>query len=143
MDEKEFQEIKTRSKEIERFLGQGSYVQTLNDDVPKLVAEVEELRAEQVQIRGEIQSLKEGFSAFITKSDELLREMEDFEAVVQEGLEIASGLFGSFNKRDSLGQLDQALSVSTVGHSNGRQARDDANTGINGLQPSNGRPTGG
>jgi len=143
MDEKEFQEIKARSKEIERFLGQGSYVQTLNDDVPKLVAEVEELRAEHGQFRGEIQSLKEGFSAFITKSDEILREMEDFEAVVQEGLEIASGLFGSFNKRDSLGQLDQALSVSTVGHSNGRQARDDDNTGINGLQPSNGRPTGG
>jgi len=87
MDEKEFQEIKARSKEIQRFLGQGSYVQTLNDDVPKLVAEVEELRAEQVQMRGEIQSLKEEFSAFITKSDELLREMEDFQTVVQEGLE--------------------------------------------------------
>ncbi len=143
MDEKKFQEIKARSKEIERFLGHGSYVQTLNDDVPKLVAEVEELRTEQEQLRGEIQSLKEEFSAFITKSDELLREMEDFQAVVQEGLEFVSGMFGSFNKRKSLGQLDQALSVSTVGHSNGRQARDDNNTRINGLQPSNGRPTGG
>ncbi len=139
MDEKEFQEIKARSKEIERFLRHGSYVQTLNDDVPKLVAEVEELRTEQEQLRGEIQSLKEEFSAFITKSDELLREMEDFQAVVQEGLEFVSGMFGSFNKRKSLGQLAQALSVSTVGHSNGRQARDDNNTGINDLPSSNGR----
>jgi len=138
MDEKEFQEIKARSKEIERFLGHGSYVQTLNDDVPKLVAEVGELKAEQVQLRGEIHSLKEEFSAFITKSDELLREMEDFQAVVQEGLEFISGMFGSLNERESLGQLDQGLSVSTVGHSNGRQARDDNNTGINDLQSSNG-----
>jgi len=143
VDEKEFQEIKVRSKEIQRFLGQGSYVQTLNDDVPKLVAEVEKLRAEQEQIRGEIQSLKEEISTFITKSDELLREMEDFQALVQEGLEFVSGMFSSFNKRESLRQLDQALSVSTVGHSNVRQARDDNNTRINGLQPSNGRPTGG
>ena len=35
---------------------------------------------------------------FITKSDELLREMEDFQAVVQKGLEIVSGMFVSFNK---------------------------------------------
>ena len=131
MDEKKFQEIKARSKEIERFLGHGSYVQTLNDDVPKLVAEVEELRAEQVQLRGEIHSLQEEFSAFITKSDELLREMEDFQALVQEALEFVSELLGSFNKRESLGQFDQALSVSTVGHSNGRHARDDNNTRIN------------
>ncbi len=62
---------------------------------------------------------------------------------MQEGLEFVSGMFGSFNKRESLGQLDQALSVSTVGHSNGSQARDDNNTGIIDLQPSNGRPTGG
>ncbi len=135
MDEKEFQEIKARSKEIERFLGQGSYVQTLNDDVPKLVAEVEELRAEQEQLRGEIQSLKEEFSAFITKSDELLREMEDFQAVVQEGLEFVSGMFGSFNKRESLGQLYQALSVSTVGHSNGRQAMNGNGRGDDIIQP--------
>ncbi len=62
---------------------------------------------------------------------------------MREVLEDVSGIFGSFNKRESIDQLDQALSVSTVGHSNGRQARDDDNTGINDLQSSNGRPTGG
>ncbi len=142
MDEKEFQEIKARSKEIQRFLGQGSYVQTLNDDVPKLLTEVEELRAEQEQLRGEIQSLKEVCSALITESNEYLKYIY-IKAVVREVLEDVSGIFGSFNKRESIDQLDQALSVSTVGHSNGRQARDDDNTGINDLQSSNGRPTGG
>ena len=105
MDEKEFQEIKARSKEIQRFLGKGSYLQTLNDDVPKLVAEVMELSAEQVQLRGEIQSFQEEFSTFITKLDDLLREMENFQAVVQEGLEDVSGIFGSLNERESLAAL--------------------------------------
>ena len=139
MDEKEFQEIKARSEEIKRFLGHGSYVQTLNDDVPKLVAEVEELRAEQALLRGIIQSLKEECSDFITEPNEYLRELEDFKAVVREVLEDVSEMFGLFNNRESIGQLDQALSVSTVCHSNGRQAMNGNGAGDDSFQPSNGR----
>ncbi len=143
MDEKEFQEIKGRSEEIKRFLGRGSYVQTLNDDVPKLVAEVEELRAEPERLRGIIQSLKEVCSVSITESNEYLREMEVIKAAVREVLEDVRGIFDSFNKRESIGQLDQALSFSTVGHSDGRQAMNGNGAGDDSFQPSNGRSTGG
>ncbi len=143
MDEKEFQEIKGRSEEIKRFLGHGSYVQTLNDDVPKLVAEVKELRAEQERLRGIIQSLKGVCAASITESIEYLREMEVIKAAVREVLEDVSGIFGSFNKRESIGQLDQALSVSTVGHSDDRQAMSGNGAGDDSFQPSNGRSIGG
>ncbi len=46
MDNNELQEIKARSKEIKRLLGDRVYGQTLiENDVPKLVAEVEKLKA--------------------------------------------------------------------------------------------------
>lgn len=151
MDEKEFQEIKERAEEVKRLLGYGSYQSKilrqevmgpvahnfLENDVPKLVSEVEELRAEQEQLRGKMQSLKEEWSAFISESDEHLRELEEFKAELREVLEDVNGMFGSFNKHESNGQLDLALSVPIAGHSNGKQARDDDNTGLNGLQPGN------
>lgn len=46
MDDNEFQEIKARSTEIKRLQGDSVYAQTLiENDVPKLVAEVEKLKA--------------------------------------------------------------------------------------------------
>ncbi len=143
MDEKEIQEIKERIEEVKQLMGYGSTQLkelrkeilgpvTLNlvDDVPRLVTEVEELRAEQEQLRGKIESLKEECSALITESDEHLREMEEFQAVVREVLKDVSEMDGSFNKGESPDQLDLALSVSTVGHSDGRQVRDDENAGF-------------
>ena len=154
MNEKEFQEIKERAEEVKRLLGYGSYqskilrkeilgsitMNLIESDVPRLVAEVEELRAEQEQLRGKIESLKEEYSALITESDEHLRELEEFQAVVQEVLKDVSETVGSFNKCESPDQLDLALSVSTVGHSNGRQVRDDNNAGFNSRQLTNHRP---
>ena len=147
MNEKEIQEIKERAEEVNRLLGYGSTQLkeirkdllgpvTLNLilDVPRLIAAIEGLRAEQEQLRGKIKSLKEEYSALITESDEHLREMEEFQAVVREVLKDVSETVGSFNKRESPDQLDLALSVSTVGHSNGRQVRDDDNAGFNSRQ---------
>jgi len=73
VNEKEFQEIKQRAEEVKRLLGHGSFqlkilrkevlgpvtLNLIENDVPKLLAEVEELRAEQEQLRGEIESPKE------------------------------------------------------------------------------------
>ncbi len=73
MNKKEFQEIKERAEEGKRLLGHGSFhlkilrkevlgpvtLNLIENDVPKLLAEVEELRAEQEQMRGEIESPKE------------------------------------------------------------------------------------
>ncbi len=154
MNEKEFQEIKERAEEVKRLLGHGSYqskilrkeilgpvtMNLIENDVPRLVAEVDELRAEQEQLRGKIESLKEECSALITESDEHLREMEEFQAVVREVLKDVSETVGSFNKRESPDQLDLALSVSTVGHSNGRQVRNGDNAGFNSRQPTSLRP---
>ena len=155
MDEKEFHEIKERAVRDcwdithanQRFSGKRYWAVTLNlieNTVPRLVAEIEELRAEQEQMRGEIESLKEECSALITESDEHLREMEEFQAVVREVLKDVSEMDGSFNKGESPDQLDLALSVSTVGHSDGRQVRDDENAGFLVYQPTdlaNPRPT--
>ncbi len=154
MNEKEFQEIKERAEDVKRLLGYGSCqskilrkeilgtvtMNLIENDVPRLVAEVEELRAEQEQMRVKIESLKEEYSALITESDENLREMEEFQAVVREVLKDVSETVGSFNKCESPDQLDLALSVSTVGHSNGRQVRDDDNAGFNSRQPTSLRP---
>ncbi len=147
MDDNELQEIKERAEEVKSLLGYGSTQLkeirkdllgpvTLNLilDVPRLIAEIEEFRAEQEQLRGKIKSLKEEYSALITESDEHLREMEEFQAVVQEVLKDVSEMDGSFNNCESPDQLDLALSVSTVGHSNGRQVRDDDNAGFNSRQ---------
>ena len=117
MDEKEFQEIKERAEEVKQLMGYGSgqsmflrkevlgpvTLNLIENDVPRLVAEVEELRAEQEQLRGKIESLKEEYSALITESDEHLREMEEFQAVVREVLKDVSEMDGSFNKRESPG----------------------------------------
>ena len=151
MDEKEFHEIKERAARDcwdmthanQRFSRKKYWAVTLNlieNTVPRLVDEVEELRAEQEQLRGKIESLKEEYSALITESDEHLREMEEFQAVVREVLKDVSETVGSFNKRESPDQLDLALSVSTVGHSNGRQVRDGDNAGFNSRQPTSLRP---
>jgi len=132
VNEKEFEEIKKRAEEVKRLLGYGSIqsrilrkeilgpvtMNLIENDVSRLVAEVEELRAEQEQMRGKIESLEEEYSALITESDEHLREMEEFQAVVQEVLKDVSETFGSFNQCESPDQLDLALSVTTVGHSN-------------------------
>jgi len=155
VDEIEFHEIKERAVRDcwdmthanQRFSGKRYWAVTLNlieNTVPRLVAEIEKLRAEQEQLRGEIESLKEECSALITESDEHLREMEEFQAVVREVLKDVSEMDGSFNKGESPDQLDLALSVSTVGHSDGRQVRDDENAGFLVYQPTdlaNPRPT--
>jgi len=104
--------------------GIGAVTLNLILDVPRLIAEVEELRSVQEQLRGKRESLKEKYSALITESNEHLREMEEFQAVVREVLKDGSEMDGSFNQCESPDQLDLALSVSTVGHSNGKQVRD-------------------
>ncbi len=56
MDNSELQEIKARSKEIKRLLGDSVYAQTLiENDVPKLVAEVEKLKAKIEEQRIELE----------------------------------------------------------------------------------------
>jgi len=56
VDNNELQEIKARSKEIKRLLGDSVYAQTLiENDVPKLVAEVEKLKAKIEEQRIELE----------------------------------------------------------------------------------------
>ena len=56
MDNNELEEIKTRSREIKRLLGDRVYAQTLiENDVPKLVAEVEKLKAKIEEQRIELE----------------------------------------------------------------------------------------
>ncbi len=56
MDNNELEEIKARSKEIKRLLGNSVYAQTLiENDVPKLVAEVEKLKAKVEEQRIELE----------------------------------------------------------------------------------------
>ncbi len=153
MNKKEIQEIKERAGEVKRLLGYGSTQLkkirkevlgpvTLNliFDVPRLIAEIEELQSEQKPLQGKIESLKEENSALITESGEHLREMEEFQAVVREVLKDVSEMDGSFNKCESPDQLDLALSVSTVGYSNGKQVRDGDNAEFNSRQLTNHRP---
>ncbi len=123
MDEEELHEIKARSDEVKRLLGHGSYVQNLiENDVPKLVAEVEEFKAKQEHWQGNIQSLKEEFSARITEMEERLKGIEAPRAVMREVLEYVKGWLGSLNTGESLSKIDLALSGSTVGNSDSRQA---------------------
>jgi len=57
MDEKELQDIKERAEEVKKLLGHGSYTQNLiENDVPKLVAEVEELRVEVDELKIELEN---------------------------------------------------------------------------------------
>jgi hypothetical protein len=56
VDNNELQEIKARSKEIKRLLGDSVYAQTLiENDVPKLVAEVKKLKAKIEEQRIELE----------------------------------------------------------------------------------------
>ncbi len=123
MDEKELQEIKARSEEVKRVLGHGSYVQNLiENDVPKLVAELKDFKAKQEHWQGNIQSLKEECSARITEVEERLKGIEASRAVMREVLEYVKGWLGSLNTGESLSKIDLALSGSTVGNSDSRQA---------------------
>ncbi len=123
MDEKELQVIKERAEQVKRLLGHGSYVQNMiENDVPRLVAEVEKLRVEQEHGQSNIQSLKEEFSARITEVKERLKGVEASRAVMQEALEYVRGGLGSLNRGESLSNIVLALSGSTVGNSDSRQA---------------------
>jgi len=123
VDEKELQVIKERAEQVKRLLGHGSYVQNMiENDVPRLVAEVEELRVEQKHWQSKIQSLKEEFSARITEVEERLEGIEASRAVMREVLEYVRGWLGSLNTGESLSKIDLALSGSTVGNSDSRQA---------------------
>ncbi len=123
MDEKELQVIKERAEQVKRLLGHGSYVQNMiENDVPRLVAEVEELRAEQEHWQSNIQSIKEKFSARITEVEERLKGIEASRAVMREVLEDVRRWLGSLNIGESLSKIDLALSGSTVGNSDSRQA---------------------
>ncbi len=123
MDEKELQVIKERAEQVKRLLRHGSYVQNLiENDVPRLVAEVEELRVEQEHWQSNIQSLKEEFSTRITEVEERLKGIEASRAVMREVLEDVRRWLGSLNTGESLSKIDLALSGSTVGNSDSRQA---------------------
>jgi len=156
MNEKEFQEIKERAEEVERLIGYGSgqskllrkevlgpvTLNLIENDVPRLVAEVEKLRAEQEPLRSNIQILKDEFSTRITEAEERLRGIEASRAEMREVLEYVRGMLGSLNEGDPLSKIDLALSVSTVGHSDGRQAMNGNGAGDDIFQPSNGRSIG-
>ena len=123
MDEKELQLIEERSEQVKRLLGHGSYVQNLiENDVPKLVAELKDCKAEQEHWQSNIQSVKEEFSARITEVEERLKGIEASRAVMREVLEDVRRWLGSLNTGESLSKIDLALSGSTVGNSDSRQA---------------------
>ncbi len=57
MDEKELREIKERAEEVKKLLRHGSYMQNLiENDVPMLVAGVEELRVEVEELKIELEN---------------------------------------------------------------------------------------
>ena len=144
MDEKELQLIEERSEQVKRLLGHGSYVQNLiENDVPKLVEEIEEFKAKQEHWQSNIQSLKEEFSARITGVEERLKGIETSRAAMREVLEYVRGKLGSLNIGESLSKIDLALSVSTVGHSDSRQAMKGNSAGDDSFRPSNGISIGG
>ncbi len=140
MNEKELQLIEERAEQVKRLLGHGSYVQNMiENDVPRLVAEVEELRVEQEHWQSNIQLLKEEFSARITEVEERLKGIEASRAVMREVLEYVRGQLGSLNIGELLSKIDLALSVSTVGSSDSRQAMNGNSAGDDSFQPGKGR----
>ncbi len=144
MDEKELQVIKERAEQVKILLGHGSYVQNLiENDVPKLIAEVEEFKAKQEHWQSSIQSLKEEFSARITGVEERLKGIKASRAAMREVLEYVRGRLVSLNIGESLSKIDLALSVSTVGHSDSRQAMNVNGAGDDSFQLSNGISIGG
>ncbi len=144
MDEKELQEIKARSEEVKRVLGHGSYVQNLiENDVPKLVAELKDFKAKQEHWQGNIQSLKEEFLARITGVEERLKGIETSRAEMREVLEYVRGKLDSLNIGESLSKTDLALFGSTVSNSDSRQAMNGNGAGDDSFQPSNSISIGG
>ncbi len=157
MDEKEFQEIKERVEEVKQLMGYGSgqsmflrkevlgpvTLNLIETDVPRLVAEVEKLRAEQKPLRSNIPILKDEFSTRIAEVEERLRGIEASRAEMREVLEYVRGMLASLNVDESLSKIDLALSGSTVGNSDSRQAMTGNGAGDNSFQPSNGISIGG
>ena len=144
MDEKELQVIKERAEQVKRLLKHGSYVQNLiENDVPKLVAELKDFKAKQEHWQSNIQSLKEEFLARITGVEERFKGIEASRAAMREVLEYVRGKLGSLNIGESLSKIDLALSVSTVGHSDSRQAMKGNSAGDDSFRPSNGISIGG
>jgi septation ring formation regulator EzrA len=140
MDVEELQVIKERAEQVKRLLGHGSYVQKLiENDVPELVAELKDFKAKQDLWQSNIQSLKEEFSARITGVEERLKGIEASRAAMREVLEYVRGRLASLNIGESLSKIDLALSGSTVGNSDSRQAMNDNGAGDDNFQPSNGR----
>ncbi len=152
MGEKEFQEIKERAEEVRQLMGYGSgqsmflrkevlgpvTLNLIENDVPRLVAEVEKLRAEQEPLRSNIPILKDEFSTRIAE-EERLRVIEASRAEMREVLEYVRGILASLNIDESLSKIDTALSGSTVGHSDSRQAMNGNGVGDDIFQPSNWR----
>jgi len=144
MDVEELQVIKERAEQVKRLLGHGSYVQKLiENDVPELVAELKDFKAKQDLWQSNIQSLKEEFSARITGVEERLKGIEASRAAMREVLEYVRGRLASSNIGESLSKIDLALSVSTVGNSDSRQAMNNNGAGDDSFQPSNGISLGG
>ena len=156
MDEKEFQEIKERAEEVKQLIGYGSgqsmilrkevlgpvTLNLIENDVPRLVAEVEKLRAEQEPLRSNIPILNDEFLTLITDAEARLVGFEAPRAEMREVLEYVRGRLDSLNKGDLLSKIDLALSVSNVGHSDSRQAMNSNGAGDDIFQPSNGRSIG-
>ncbi len=144
MDVEELQVIKERAEQVKRLLGHGSYVQKLiENDVPELVAELKDFKAKQDLWQSNIQSLKEEFSARITGVEERLKGIEASRAAMREVLEYVRGRLASLNIGESLSKIDLALSGSTVGNSDSRQAMNNNGAGDDSYQPSNGISIGG
>ncbi len=123
MDEEELQVIEERAEQVKRLLGHGSYVQNLiENDVPNLVAELKDFKGKQERGQGNIQYLKEEFSARMTEMEERLKEIETSRFAMREVLEFVRGRFASMDIGESLSKIDLALSGSTVGNSDSRQA---------------------
>ncbi len=140
----ELQVIKERAEQVKRLLGHGSYVQKLiENDVPELVAELKDFKAKQDLWQSNIQSLKEEFSARITGVEERLKGIEASRAAMREVLEYVRGRLASSNIGESLSKIDLALSGSTVGNSDSRQAMNNNGAGDDSYQPSNGISIGG
>jgi len=115
----------------------------IENDVPELVAELKDFKAKQDLWQSNIQSLKEEFSARITGVEERLKGIEASRAAMREVLEYVRGRLASLNIGESLSKIDLALSGSTVGNSDSRQAMNNNGAGDDSYQPSNGISIGG
>jgi len=103
--------------------------------MPLKVAGVGDFKAKQEHWQSNIQSLKEEFSARIREVEERLSGIETSRAIMQEVLEYVRGRLGLLNIDESLSKIDLALSVSTVGNSDSRQAMNGNGAGDDSFQP--------